>query len=135
MIRFFCLKVVQVHGGYQFNGSSPSLDTYCLTGWVPESILINNPDFKEDETWNQIYQTFTYRILQRKDEDRNGDSIINLATPNSFKGTKILNDKLLATIIGEYKSDDDFDDIVSEQLGLVAGHSYSVLSVCYWLQL
>lgn len=40
---------------------------------------------------------------------------------------------VLATIIGEYKSDDDFDDIVSEQLGLVAGHSYSVLSVCYWL--
>ena len=50
---------LKVHGGYSYNGGNGGQDTYSITGWIPESLVIQNetPE-KQNEIWNRVSSAF-----------------------------------------------------------------------------
>ena len=50
---------LKVHGGYSYNGGNGGQDTYSITGWIPESLVIQNetPE-KQNEIWTRVSNAF-----------------------------------------------------------------------------
>ncbi|KAI8099416.1 uncharacterized protein BX664DRAFT_321198 [Halteromyces radiatus] len=60
---------MKLMGGYDFPGSNSGIDLYCLTGWIPEHIFINDKQFNPDKVWNRILDGAKY-----------GDVLVTIAT-------------------------------------------------------
>ncbi|CAO3607815.1 unnamed protein product [Cunninghamella echinulata] len=60
---------MKIMGGYDFPGSNSGIDLYCLTGWIPEHIFINEKHFVADSVWDRMLHGAIY-----------GDALITIAT-------------------------------------------------------
>lgn len=60
---------MKLMGGYDFPGSNSSIDLYALTGWIPEHIFINSPEFNAQSTWDRFV-----------DGQRFGDCLVTIGT-------------------------------------------------------
>jgi calpain-7 len=88
-------------GGYNFPGSNSGVDLFSLTGWIPERI-----HFAKDPTDVKDYETPADRAWERIfSANSYGDCLITVSTQSGI----------------------DRDE--AEQIGLVTGHAYAVLSV------
>lgn len=88
-------------GGYDFPGSNSGVDLFSLTGWIPERIFFpKNPEKVRD------FETPSERAWERLSGASSwGDCLITLS------------------------SSSDLDEEMANQVGLVTGHAYAVLSV------
>jgi len=89
-------------GGYDFPGSNSGVDMFSLTGWIPERIF-----FPEDPTGNNIrdFECPPERAWERLYSATSfGDCLITMSTSNDIPESK------------------------AEEVGLVTGHAYAVLS-------
>lgn len=60
---------MKLHGGYDFPGSNSGVDLFCLTGWLPEPMHVDEDGFNPDRTWERVLGG-----------SRNGDVLITIAT-------------------------------------------------------
>lgn len=42
--------------GYDFPGSTPSIDLFTLTSWIPERIQLDSPNFRREQTWRRLVE-------------------------------------------------------------------------------
>lgn len=55
---------LKVHGGYSYDGGNGGQDTYSLTGWIPElMILQDETQEKQREYWTRVSGAFKYVFL------------------------------------------------------------------------
>lgn len=88
-------------GGYDFPGSNSGVDLFSLTGWIPERIF-----FPENPSKVRDFETPTERAWERVHSANSyGDCLITASTSS------------------------DISEKMADQVGLVTGHAYAVLSV------
>lgn len=52
---------LKVHGGYTYSGGNGGQDTYSITGWIPESLILQNETpAKQKEIWNRVKKAFKW---------------------------------------------------------------------------
>ncbi|KAL3766971.1 hypothetical protein ACHAW5_002879 [Stephanodiscus triporus] len=90
-------------GGYDFPGSNSGVDLFCLTGWIPESIILpENPnDVRDFETpaeraWDRLYNAYSF-----------GDCLATVSTSKALTEEKV------------------------KKVGLFTGHAYAVLKIVW----
>jgi calpain-7 len=94
---------MKLSGGYDFPGSTSSVDMFSLTGWIPERIL-----FAKDDTNVRDFEMTPERAWDRiQSASSFGDCLITVSTDQ--KKAQVREEKL--------------------STGLVTGHAYAVLSV------
>lgn len=50
---------LKVHGGYSYDGGNGGQDTYSLTGWIPELLILQNETSeKQREYWTRVSGAF-----------------------------------------------------------------------------
>lgn len=91
----------QTGGGYDFPGSNSGVDLFSLTGWIPERIF-----FPKDPSKVRDFETPSERAWERLcSASSYGDCLITMSTSS------------------------DLEQDMADQVGLVTGHAYAVLSV------
>ncbi|KAL3779246.1 hypothetical protein ACHAW5_008532 [Stephanodiscus triporus] len=90
-------------GGYDFPGSNSGIDHFCLTGWIPGSIIFpENPDDVRDfetpakRAWVHLYNTYS-----------SSDCLVTVSTSKTLPDEK------------------------AEWMGLFTGHAYVVLKIVW----
>ncbi len=88
-------------GGYDFPGSNSGVDLFSLTGWIPERIF-----FPAEPQRVRDFETPAERAWERLYSASSfGDCLITVSTSS------------------------DISEAKAEEIGLVTGHAYAVLSV------
>lgn len=88
-------------GGYDFPGSNSGVDLFSLTGWIPERIFFPKNPLKVRD-----FETPSERAWERLcSASSYGDCLITMSTSS------------------------DLEEDMADQVGLVTGHAYAVLSV------
>eukprot|EP01119_Soliformovum_irregulare_P022275 TRINITY_DN7592_c0_g1_i1.p1 TRINITY_DN7592_c0_g1~~TRINITY_DN7592_c0_g1_i1.p1 ORF type:complete len:715 (-),score=219.41 TRINITY_DN7592_c0_g1_i1:61-2205(-) len=81
---------MQVHGGYNFPGSTGEIDLHCLTGWIPETIDLEAEDFssKSEKEWLRMYNGNSYgdclMTISTGDLDANSAEILGLVPCHAY---------------------------------------------------
>lgn len=102
---------MKLHGGYDFPGSNSGVDLYSLTGWIPESVNLN-------------------------DNDENDSSASKSSSNNSSAGSPVLpSDRVWKRLESAHRFGDclltlatgPLDEAEADRAGLVPTHAYAVL--------
>lgn len=96
-----CAILLTPGGGYDFPGSNSGVDLFSLTGWIPERIF-----FPKNPLEVRDFETPSERAWERLcSASSYGDCLVTMS------------------------SSTDLDEGTADEVGLVTGHAYAVLSV------
>lgn len=101
-------------GGYNFPGSNSGIDLFSLTGWIPEQIYFASPNDANKET-----SVVTTNIV--RDHETPSERVWERIYSASSYGDCLIT---VSTLCSADKNEEKVN-----QVGLVPGHAYAVLSV------